>query len=232
MSDNITARQALIMWCLLGRHGWAFQRDILPEVDRKDREALVAAGYITSTMINRTLLLKVEDRGWHWASTHLEAKLPPAMVVLQNWLGRLHDFLARSGGTLADFVGPAPETPPEPATRKPRARVRKPVPPKPPKPPRPLSPTALRKRIEVAYLLVTGGRKAEQALLSELRLKLADVNRDALDAGLLRILQGDKEGKKKARLGQLNDSKALTQSVREAAFSPGGEPYHLLWIQS
>jgi hypothetical protein len=130
MSDNITPRQTLIMWCLLGRHGWAFQRDILPEVDRKDREALVAAGYITSTMINRALLLKVEDKGWHWATNHLEAKLPPAMAVLQNWLGRLHEFLVRSGGTLADFVGPAPEAPPEPAARRPRARARKLAPPR------------------------------------------------------------------------------------------------------
>jgi hypothetical protein len=90
----------------------------------------------------------------------------------------------------------------------------------------------LRKRIEEAYLAVTGGRKAEQALLSEVRAHLSDLERKAIDEGLLRILQGDKQGKKKARLGQISDPKTLSQEDREAAFSPGGEPFHLLWILS
>ena len=80
--------------------------------------------------------------------------------------------------------------------------------------------------------MVTNGRKAEQALLRDVRAQLADLSREIVDAGLLRILQGDKEGKRKARLGQINDPKALSQPVRDAAFNPGGEPFHLLWIQS
>jgi hypothetical protein len=231
MSNNVTPQQALIIWCLLGRHGWGFQRDIVPKVAAKDREALVAAGYITCTKIERSLFLKVEDKGWHWASGHLDAELPAGFAVLQNWLRRMNEFFRRNGSTLADVVGEASEPPPERAGKKPRARTpsRRTAPPKAPKP---LSAAALRKRIEAAYLAVTNGRKAEQALLSDLRAKLADISPEIVDAGLLRILQGDKEGKRKARLGQINDPKALNSKVRDAAFSPGGEPFHLLWIQS
>lgn len=109
MSEGITPKQALVIWCLLGRHGWAAQGEIIPKVGRKDREALVAAGYITSTKVNRALVLKVEDKGWHWASSHLDAELPATFRALQNWLARVGDFLGRNGGTLADFIGPAPQ---------------------------------------------------------------------------------------------------------------------------
>ena len=52
--------------------------------------------------------------------------------------------------------------------------------------------------------------------------------RATLDAGLARILKGDRS----AILSQLSDPKALTPAEREAAFSPAGEPFHLIWIQS
>jgi hypothetical protein len=229
MSEGITPKQALIMWCLLGRHGWAPQGDIIPKVGKKDREALVATGYITSTKVNRALVLKMEDKGWHWASGHLDAELPTGFRALQNWLARIDEFLGRNGSTLADFIGPAPQPPPEAAEKKTRSRSRKPLTPDAPKSP---SAAVLRRRIEVAYLTVTNGRKAEQALLRDVRAQLADLSREIVNAGLLRILQGDKEGKRKARLGQINDPKALSQTVRDAAFNPGGEPFHLLWIQS
>ena len=229
MSQEVTPPQALIMWCVLGRHGWALQKDIGLKVNPKDRQALVAAGYLTSPKINRSYVLKMEDKGWHWAEGHLRQQLPSNFQVLQEWLSRLDEFIKRSGSTLADFVGPAPESVPTAAPKRPPSRPRKPTTPKVPKPP---SATKLRQRIEDAYLIVTHGRKAEQALLSAVRAQLSDVSREVVDSALLRILQGDKQGKKKARLGQINDPKSLSQADRDAAFSPGGETFHLLWIQS
>ena len=64
--------------------------------------------------------------------------------------------------------------------------------------------------------------------LSRLRAELADIDRATLDAGLARILKGDTS----ALLSQLSDPKALTAAEREAAYSPAGEPFHLIWIQS
>lgn len=233
MSEGITPKQALVMWSLLGRHGWAFQGDIAPKIGPKDREALAAAGYITTTKLGRAFVLKVEDKGWYWADNNLCAELPTGLRALQDWLARIDEFKKRSGSTLADLIGPAPEPPPEPQVKKPPARKSAaPKVPKPGKAAKPPAPATLRKRIEQAYLAVTNGQKAEQALLNDVRAHLADLSREIVDAGLLRILKGDKEGKKKARLGQINDPKALNQSIRDAAFSPGGEPFHLLWIQS
>jgi hypothetical protein len=228
-----TPKQTLIMWCLLGKGGQALQSKVGTEVTPKDREALKTAGLITRCDAKgpkggKAIGLIVEDKGWHWAGAHLRDDLPPNVRVLQNWLAQLHKYLERKGQTLADFFdGITPEDSLEPpakgqgrSPRKPAARAAKVK-------KQPMSPAQLRERIESAYLAVTNGKKAESAPLSKVRARLNDLDRETVDAGLLHILQGDK----KARLGQISDPKAISQEEREAAFSPGGEPFHLLWIQ-
>jgi hypothetical protein len=224
MSDKLTPKQTLLMWCLLGCHGEALQRSIVPRVEAKDRKVLVARGLIREGRHGQSIVLRVEDKGWHWSSEHLRDELPPTFRVLQQWLGRVHVFLSDADRPLADFIGPPTEPLPLPTPKKPRAagkqkqRLEKSA---------LLSPGELRRRIEEAYLAITNGRKAESVPLSKLRAQLAELDRKTMDEGLLRILQGDE----KARLGQISDPKALAQDERDAAFSPGGEPYHLLWIQ-
>jgi hypothetical protein len=222
----MTPKQNLIMWCLLGRQGQAMQGDMVPKVEKKDREALVAAGYVSSGKYSRGAIgLKLEDKGWRWAGEHLGDELPKNYQVLRQWLTMLQRHLDQSGETLAEFIGPAPEWPPSTPPAKVRkskkgntARLEKPPP----------SPADLRARIEAAYLAVTHGQKAQPVPLGKLRAQLVDLDRATVDGGLLRILQSDA----KARLGQISDPKAISAEEREAAFNPGGEPYHLLWIQS
>ena len=198
----MTPKQTLIVWCLLGCRGQTMQKDIVPKVEKADREALVAGGYIVSAKGKRgALSLEVTDKGWHWAGEHLGDPLPKNYKVLQDWLTLLHRQFMTSGQTLADFMAAAPEP-------------------------------DVRARIEKAYLIVTGGRKAESVPLAKVRAALADLERSVVDAALLRIVQGDKEGDGKARLGQVADPKALSSEDRDAAFSPAGEPFHLLWIKS
>jgi hypothetical protein len=224
----MTPKQTLIMWCLLGKHGQALQSEIVPRIAKKDRETLVSNGFITSEKRGRALSLKVEDKGWRWAGEHLSDELPPNFQVLRNWLEKVHKQLERNDQTLAQFIGSPPEHGNDSLqaeqdtrqTRKAGTTTSK-------KTPKPLTESQLRARIEKAYLAVTNGRKAESALLSKVRAQLSDLDRATVDAGLLRILQGDK----KARLGQISDPKALSGEERDAAFSPGGEPFHLLWIQ-
>lgn len=206
----MTPKQTLILWCLLGCKGQAMQKDIVPKVEKADREALVAGGYITSVPGKRRALnLEVTDKGWHWAGEHLGDPLPKNYKVLQDWLALLHRQLKGSGDTLADFMTAAPG--PEPSGP---------------------SEHDVRARIEKAYLAVTGGRTAESIPLAKVRAELADLGRSVVDEGLLRIVQGDKEGSGKARLGRIGDQKVLTPDDREAAFNPAGEPFHLLWIKS
>jgi hypothetical protein len=224
MSDKLTPKQTLLMWCLLGCHGEALQRSIVPRVEAKDRKVLVARGLIGEEKHGQSIVLRVEDKGWRWASEHLRDELPPNFRVLQQWLARVYDFLAETDRPLADFIGSATESLPLLPPKKPRPPGKRKPRPKKSAPP---SPAELRRRIEEAYLAITNGRKAESVLLSKLRAQLSELDRKTVDEGLLRILQGDD----KARLGQISDPKALTQEERDAAFSPGGDPYHLLWIQ-
>ncbi|MCJ2125304.1 hypothetical protein [Methylobacterium sp. J-077] len=234
MSDPNPA-QTLILWCLLARHGRAPQGEVMPAVKKADREALAAAGLIGVEKSGRSFVLSVTDKGWHWAGTHLDAALPPAFRVMQDWLARLGGHLEQSGRTLADFIGAPPE-PAEPAetasktvsAKKPPAKkvaAEKTARPSAKKKP---AAAALRARIEAAYLALTGGTRARAVRLSDVRAQLAELDRATVDAGLARILKGDKT----ARLSQLSDPKALTQADREAAYSPAGEPFHLLWIQA
>ncbi len=242
MSESPTPQQALLLWCLLGRGGTALQGTLVPEVRKADREALLAGRYLTVEKQARALRLTVTDKGWNWAGTHMDAALPPAFRALQDWLGRVGADLAASGRLLADFVGPVADGPPpeKPQTREraaaggraakgskaaatPAARSKSAARPK-----KPLSPKQLRARIEAAYLALTGGARARPVRLSALRAALADLDRATVDAGLLALSSGDRT----ARLSQFSDPRSLDDAERDAAFSPAGEAFHILRIQS
>ena len=221
---SVTPTQTLIVWALLARHGHASQADLVPAVKKADREALAAQGLVAVEKRGRSFVITVTDKGWHWASGHMREPLPPGLRALQDWLERTEQYIARTGATLADFIGSAPEPPASEAAAKPRAKRSS----KTSTANRPPGPRQLRARIEVAYLTLTGGARAQGVRLSQLRAELADIDRATLDAGLARILKGDRS----AILSQLSDPKALTPTEREAAYSPAGEPFHLIWIQS
>lgn len=250
MSATPTPVQALILWRLLGRQGTALNSEITPRIETSDRDALRTAGLLTVEKEGRTLRLTVTDKGWNWAGQHLCDPLPPTLRVLQDWLTRLHHHLDATGATLAEFVGPAPErTAPEPkaprtrttkagttpkAASQPKIALKPEAAPKPKAAQSPEAPSAppdadrLRARIEDAYLACTGGRKAAPVRLSALRAALADLDRATVDAGLAAILEKDDT----IELSQLSDPKALDAAERAAAFSPAGEPFHLIWIQA
>ncbi|KQP27474.1 hypothetical protein [Methylobacterium sp. Leaf100] len=235
MSEPPTSKQALILWCLLGRSGSALQSVIVPKIERADREALIAAHLLEAHKQGRSLRLTVTDEGWNWAGAHLRDPLPPSLRVLQDWLELLHAHLEANAATLAEFIGPMrAETEPVPASKaKVPAKSRSKDPPnskvaRKPKSASGPAPARIRERIEAAYLALTGGERATAVRLSALRAHLADVDRATLDAGLAAILRGDPN----ARLSQFSDPKSLDAVEREAAYAPAGEPFHILWIQS
>lgn len=246
MTDTPTPKQALILWCLLGRHGAALQSEVVPKVGKADREALTAGRFLDTAKQGRSLRLTVTDRGWAWAADHLRDPLPPSVRVLQDWLGLLHRHLDATGATLADLVGLPPEATernkapakaeaPDKSKAPTKAKVRAKTPPETTRAPKAkpasksvLGPKKLRARIEEAYLALTGGERATGVRLSALRARLSDLDRTTVDAGLAAILKGDRT----ARLSQFTDPKAVDAAERAAAYSPAGEPFHLLWIQS
>lgn len=228
MSYDPTPTQALILFGLLARHGACAQAELKPEVKKADREALVREKLITAGKVGRGLKLKLEDAGWAWTASHLSAVLPPAQRTLSDILARLNEHLAKSGETLADFIGSKPEEIlPQPPARKRGKGGAKPAKPKLTKP-KPPSRAALRKRIEAAYLTLTHGRKNETVRLARLRAELSDLDRATVDAALSHILKGDKT----ASLMRHDDPHQLDQADHDAAFNPAGEPFHVIWIAS
>jgi hypothetical protein len=238
LSYDPTPTQALLLFGLLARHGACAQAELMPKVKKADREALINAKLISATP-KRPLQLTLEDLGWAWTAENIgTANLPPAHRTLRDLCARLSEHLAKSGETLADFIGSRSEStsPPQPALPKRGkggSRQSKPNPPSLAAPKRskrgkPPSPAALRKRIEAAYLALTNGRKNQTVRLSRLRAKLSDLDRATVDAALRRILKGDKT----ASLMRHDDPRQLNQADHDAAFSPAGEPFHVIWIAS
>lgn len=226
MTDELSPTQALALWGLLARQGRAGEKD----VKAPDRAALVAGGFAEADKASKTVSLT--DRGWNWASEHLGAPSLDKQPVLTLFLARLGEHLAKSGEPLAGFIGEAPPLP-EPAAKKPpraKAPPRERAPPKPKAAPKPKAPTAavVRKLIEEAYLRASGDVRSEPVRLSRLRAELGDLDRKTVDAGLARILKAKKET---ASLSQIDDNKAIDEAEREAAFSPAGDPFHLIRIK-
>ncbi len=217
MTDELSPTQAQALWGLLARQGRAPASEVKSKVDR---DALVTGGFVEADKATKTVALT--DRGWNWAGTHFDAALPPAQRVLQDLLLRLGAHLRSRGETLATFIGEAPPLPAPPVKAKGSSRAKAPSKPKAPTAP------VLRRRIEEAYLRASGGTRSEPVRLSKLRAELGDLDRKTVDAGLARILKARKET---ASLSQISDNKAIDAAEREAAFSPAGDPFHLIRIK-
>lgn len=237
MSQTPTPKQALILWCLLGKHGSALQSEVVPKIDAADRRALVSGQYLSEEKQGRSIRLTVTDGGWNWAGQHLRDPLPANFRVLQDWLERIDRHIATTGETLAGLIGtpatPEPRPAESPSEKPTRRRAATAAPSGSAKPgkltgKRKLTQKQVRTRIEAAYLALTEGQKAQAVRLSALRAHLSELDRATVDAGLAAILAGDPT----ARLSQLSDPKSLSADEREAAFTPAGEPFHIIWIQS
>jgi hypothetical protein len=90
----------------------------------------------------------------------------------------------------------------------------------------PIAQAPLRDRVIDAYQSVTGGRWNERASLDQLRARLPDVPREALDAELKRM-HLDQPG---AQLMGHDNPREITKAVKDAAVSFSGEPQHMLYI--
>jgi hypothetical protein len=160
----LTKMQTLILWALLAKPGaTAPQKDFKPTVKKADRDALKAQGLVAERKQGRGLWLEVTERGWAWASDHLDAELPTGSTagaeILRGWLSRIKLFLDAKGFALADLLAPVAPS------------------------------AALPERIRAAYLDCTGGALNQRLFLAKLRKKLPQVDRVALDDAL-RALHG------------------------------------------
>ena len=104
-------KQALIMWALLvTENAGAFQKELKPEPDKADRDALEEKGLISWRKIGQKIWIEVTDKGWAWAGENLSAPLPAKSTagaeILRAWLAKLQAFIEARGLVLADILGP------------------------------------------------------------------------------------------------------------------------------
>ena len=210
-------KQTLILWALLAREGAAgFQKELKPEPEKADRDALAQAGLISWTKRGQKIWIAVTEKGWAWAGNNLAAPLPAnssaGSLILRAWLTRLKAFLDSRGLVLADVLRPQPS-----ADLKAEAAPA-------------LETTAnydsLRALIRQAYLEATGGRLNTRALLADIRAKLHDIDRATLDEALKRM-----QREEEASLYQLDNRAELTDADRAAAIYFGSDPRHILWME-
>lgn len=196
-------KQTLVLWALLANGGEGFGKELKPEVDKPEREALLKAGLISVEKRKRAHWISVTDRGWRWAEDHLCDRLPDrsyaGTYILAGWLKRLQTFMRASNTSLADILVPRKDTKPDY--------------------------DILREQIRAAYLAVTVGNFNRRALLADIRRRLPNVDRATLDNALeLMQRQGD------ATLMQLDNRPDITSADEEAAIQIGQESRHILWI--
>ena len=199
----LTKMQTLIVWALLAKPGaTAPQKDFKPAVKKADRDALKAEGLVTERKQGRGIWLEVTDRGWAWASDHLDADLPAGSTagcgILQGWLSRIKGFLDAKGFALADLLAPARSAP---------------------------AAVPLPQRIRTAYLACTGGALNQRLFLTSLREKLPDVDRAALDEAL-RAMHGH-DG---MHLSNSDNPRELTPADRAASLDYKGVTMYVIWI--
>jgi hypothetical protein len=209
-------KRALILWALLVQDGaGAFQNELRPEPEKGDRDGLAEDGLITWQKRGRRIWIEATDKGWVWAGENLSADLPrrssDGSQVLQAWLTRLKTFMDARGIILAEILAPAP-APERSEARENLAAAR---------------PATIREsdRIRQAYLELTGGRLNQRVPLTDIRQRLTDLDRAAVDDALMKMHL--EEG---ATLSGMENPREITSAIRDAGLIFKGEQMFVLWI--
>jgi hypothetical protein len=235
-------KELLLLWAILGEGGGSDvsrtalnDKGMLPSDDKAARDGLAARGLIkvekrkSRNERGRSISgywMTVTEAGKAWAEENLAAvpaKSQAAAPILQAWLTRLSVFLHARDIRMTQFLGQHSGVSHDPETA---LGITPLVPSHPSPPPLARDYDAVRVRIRQAYLELTGGRLNTRALLSELRVRLKDIDRPALDEAL-KQMQREEE----ASLYQLDNQVEVTDADRSAAIYFGGEPRHILWIE-
>ncbi|MGO9170763.1 MAG: hypothetical protein ACLP7P_02190 [Rhodomicrobium sp.] len=205
MQTKLSPLEVLILWGLLGNGGAQWLNEIKPKLQPKSRENLQKAGLIVvekkKNEKNRgATWIEVTDKGWAWAAENLDAKVsdrsPAAGPILEAWLKRLKAYMQRSHVPLAEIMA----TPRAPFPRLPE-------------------------RVTEAYLAISGGSWAKRVRLSQLRDRLADIQRQDLDDTILGM-----QGQSKLVLYALDNPSEITTQDQHAAILIGREPRHILYM--
>ena len=221
---ELKGNQALFLWRMITGEDINMREpklsDAKPALDAKtDRKKLIDEGYLEVTQRGRAKHLLLTEKAWSWAASAREVQLLKSRSsvgaeALEGLLHRLLPYLKRHEIPLAALFmedsGPEPKVTPPP-----RAPVHDPG-----------SVAEEAKKIEAAYLSLTGGRRQVRVLLRDLRAALSEMEKSALDRALIGM-----QDTKKVVLYREDNTAALTAADHEAALIVGDSPRHLVYME-
>lgn len=210
---QLTPKQQLLLWELLARGGSAFQKDIKPAVDAKDRSALEKLGYVRTIKKQRSNFMEMTDRGWRDLGEieprlfqEGELRISADRRMLQLVLASLSGFARKRGFALHEVFAPAK---PEPRAGDPAGEP---------------SGASVEQQIREAFFAIAGRPARDNVRLSALRARLKHIDRKDLDAALIAMRE-----KRTAQLINLDNPRDI-DAEGDAALKSGINVFHLLWI--
>lgn len=215
--------EALALWRLAASGGEAWNKDVRPALKKDARDRLVAAGLIEAAKRRAPegrgapIHLTLADAGWAWLAANLDADLtsrsPAGAAVLALVLRALKRYIDRTDASLADILAapaPAPAAAPLPLAFDRDGDEGDDLP----------------ARIAAAYYALSDNRPNVRVHLADLRRRLADVPRAALDRALTGLqVRGE------AAMFSLDSPGEIGPGDRDAAYrTPLGEERHVLYL--
>jgi len=215
---ELSARERAVLFALLSRarklSNAELQALIGIRLDGKERRKLNDLKLVESEKPGRWFVHELSDAGWRWCADELAAGPEGRPTSLERslylMLGMFERYMAEARLSLADVA--SLDLKARPAGRHKRRDTAE-------------GDGDLTARVAAAYQALTPG-PGEFVMLRELRERLADIPRPALDGALRAMFTA-----RRVNLIPQSNQQALTAAERESALLIGGEHKHLISVE-
>ena len=216
--DELSARERAVLFALLSAarklSNTELEALIGVRLDGKERRKLNDLKLVESERPGRVFVHELSDAGWRWCADELAAGPEGRATSLERAhylvFGVFERYMSAARLSLADVV--SLDLKARPAGRHKRRDTAE-------------GDGDLTARVAAAYRALTPGQ-GEFIKLRELRERLADIPRPALDATLVAMFTT-----RRVNLIPQSNQQALTTADRESALRVGGEDKHLISIE-
>ncbi|MCR9201653.1 MAG: hypothetical protein NXI04_23665 [Planctomycetaceae bacterium] len=214
IESELESQQQLLLWLLMvSDDGGMFLTDVkLSFESAAKRTALMRQGLTEEAKRKRATTnrdatyIELTEKGWAWCQDHLgtplQSKSPMVAVVLNRLREILRKFFRQQNhcSSIGELVLISSQAPTEEREHD------------------------LQEIIEQECLKAGGGRENVRVRLAELRPRLSQFTRQAVDDELLAL-----ERTGRLSIWRLNDPTEITAADREAAIVSGGRPNHIVY---
>ena len=212
MSEDLTKAQQILMWELFAAGGEKLNKDIVPQPDKKVREALSRCSLIDTRPANRSISIELTDSGWRWISETDpfpialdERRVTAERRLLQNLMRSIKRYASTSGTPIRDMFRQSG------LLRDADRDVRK-------------DERSVGEIVRSAFFEIAGRPARNHVRLSTLRSKLPQISRSDLDSALLAMRKAGT-----ANLMNLDNPRDI-EAEGDAVLRNGAQTFHVIWI--